>query len=124
MTSGKAIERLFRKNAKKAGLRVEESKSIRCEIPVANKRGDLVKTVTLPDCYIVDPKTGRAMYVELGNGLGEGGHKQAQKRVAEAAGVENYIQLTGEDVKYVDAQPTVKKKRSAIFALLGWILML
>ncbi len=120
MAEGIITERLFRKNAKAIGLDVQEGKPIRSPEPVANKLGDNLKKVTVPDFYLVDRNTGLEMHVEITSGKGGGSHKQAQRRVVAAAGVENYVQIAGEDVLKIDAEPIVGRKKSILFALLGW----
>ena len=61
------------------------------------------------------------MHVEVTNGSGNNPHKKSQQRVDEAAGVENYVQLTGDEVSAIANEENPKKKRQLITKLLHLI---
>lgn len=113
-------ERLFASTASRAGLIVKRSPSIRCSTPVLNGRGVPVKTVTTPDYLVTDPVSERSMYVEVTKGNGDWPSKDAQLRVAREAGVENYRQLTGNQIQALLEAPTPEDLRSRLFKLLEW----
>lgn len=113
-------ERVFASTVLRAGLIVEPSPSIRCKQPVLNKRGVPVKTVTTPDYLVTDPISTKTMYVEVTHGNGSWPSKKAQKRVVLAAGIENYIQLTGNQIQTLLNAPTPEAIRSQLFELFHW----
>lgn len=113
-------EQLFAKVAREAGLQVHPPRPIRIESPVESRRGELTKVVTTPDFYVVEPDSGQSAHVEVTNGSGNNEHKQAQKRVVEAAGVNNYVVLTGDQVASIDVQVNAYNKRALLIAMLGW----
>lgn len=115
-----ATERIFASTVLLAGLRVERSTSIRCDIPVPNKRGVPVKTVTTPDYLVTDPDTDRKMYVEVTKGNGNWPHKDAQRRVAQEAGIHNYLLLTGHQIQALLDEPTPEAIRTRLFELFAW----
>ena len=113
-------ERLFASTVLRAGLTIQPSPTIRCDTPVANKRGVPVKRVTTPDYLVRDPDTDRIMYVEVTQGNGDSSHKDAQQRVAREAGVDNYLQLTGKQIQSLLEAPTPEDLRVRLFELFQW----
>lgn len=118
MSRGYTIERLFEQEATFAGLNVLPPKSIRIDRPVENSGGKKGKVVTTPDCFVVNPENEKGVHVELVNGRGGGEHKAAQKRVVEAAGIKNYVQVTGHEVIEVKEAETVEKKKALLLKML------
>jgi hypothetical protein len=114
-------ERLFQEAAVDAGLSIEQPPSIRIEEPIFGPRGKQ-KTVTTPDFKIIDPRTGQTALVEVTNGRGNTPHKRRQRKIAQKAGVENYVQVSGKDVEKLAQESDPNKVRTLMFALLGWIL--
>ncbi|MFC1653250.1 hypothetical protein ACFL1M_00180 [Patescibacteria group bacterium] len=95
---GRKAESLFAKLVAGTYLQVDRNPpSIRAEEPVDVGNGKK-KSVTHPDCVVRDPKFDREMFVEVTSGSGDNGHKKAQKKVADAAGVENYELVNGADL--------------------------
>ena len=115
------LEKRFSKILSKTYLEVNrDCPSIRCDnCPVENKNGDLLKKVTKPDCYVCDPKTKQGMYVEITNGNGNGKHKKAQRRVVEAAGVNNYFVLTGDHMNQLEEVDTAEEALVLVFDWFG-----
>jgi hypothetical protein len=111
---------LFASAASRAGLVVQRSPSIRCSTPVLNGRGVPVKTVTTPDYLVTDPVSERSMYVEVTQGNGDWPSKSAQLRVARKAGVDNYLQLTGDQIQSLCDAPTTETIRARLFELFAW----
>jgi hypothetical protein len=116
------IEKLFYHGAEDAGLDIQDPPSIKCDKPVADKEGRFRKTKTTPDFSIYDPSTGNSALIEVTNGSGNTPHKRAQQAVVDEAGVDNYYQLTGDQVRGFYNEPTPERKRSFLWALLGWII--
>jgi hypothetical protein len=96
------LESLFRRRAKEAGLDVHPPEVICSFFPVEDRNGKVKKTKTCPDAYVYDPISGNDAHVEITNGRGKNEHKAAQARVAKAAGMENYYQLTGNKVRALE----------------------
>ena len=124
MTSHRTTEDNFKNAALAAGFDIQPSPSIRSPYPVTDKHGDESKVVTQPDWYVVNPQTGKGMYVEVTNGNGSTEHKAAQLRVARAAGVENYQVVTGDQVEILHRLKSRKDKRTFLMALFGWLLLI
>lgn len=111
--------------ASSVGIEVLDGQEIRCRRPVADEKGIKQKRVTHTDFTLhrkdeqVFPKT---MHVEILNG--ESKHrpdKKAQQRVATAAGVRNYRQLSATNFRPVaTAEIPTEEKRSRLFQLLKW----
>lgn len=116
-------EQLFEKVAREVGLQIHQPHPIRINYPVENRFGEIRKVVTTPDFFVVEPMSGQTAHVEVTNGSGNNSHKHAQQRVVDAAGIDNYIMLTGDQVAMVDQQPTYVEKRSLLIGLLGWYLV-
>lgn len=114
-------ERLFQAAAQAADLNVVQPPSIRIEEPIFGPRGKQ-KIVTTPDFKVVDPHTGQTALVEVTNGRGKTPHKTRQKKIAQKARVENYVQVSGKDVEKLAQESDPNKVRTLMFALLGWIL--
>jgi hypothetical protein len=113
---------LFGIEAREAGFKVENPKSIRIDQPVEDKNGIIQKTVTVPDYWIIDPSTELSMHVEVTTGGGETPHKEAQARVVAAAGVDNYVMITGAMVKALAAETTKAGKYMLLCSFFGWTL--
>jgi len=91
---------------------------------VANHNGKIDKVVTYPDFYVTDPKTKQSVHVEIGNGKNHNnGHKASQMRVVEKAGVDNYIQLTGQQVKELKKTKNKKEVESLLRRMLYLMLI-
>jgi hypothetical protein len=121
MNRSRENEKRFAKLASEAGFEVSSPLAIKIETPVENKNGKPVKTTTVPDCLISDPLTGQKMHVEITNGSGTTPHKAAQKRVIEAAGIDNYQVITGNDIRELESQVTQAEKRQFILGIFGWL---
>lgn len=106
--------------ATEAGLTVYPAASIEAPEPVLNKDGYLRKTKTTPDFHIVDPETGSMAIVEVTKGSGDNEHKAAQRRVIDAAHVENYFVITGNMIDAIEDCPTPEAKRAAFVCLFAW----
>lgn len=119
--SKKDSELIFKRGIKGAGFRVEQPRIIVSPQAVKDRNGNKKKTKTLPDFYVVDEESGQGVHVEVTNGSGQNEHKQSQKRVAKAAKVENYVQLTGAEVEAIDKEKDLKKKRQLVKSLLNII---
>ena len=113
-------ERLFATLAAESGFEVSTSPSIYCHPPVANKHGDPVKSKTTPDFFLTHQRSRRQMYVEVTQGGGGGRHKAAQQRVVEAAGVENYIQIRGDEIAALAALLTPEAREAFLLQLFNW----
>ena len=124
MSKANRYETGFKTDARNAGFIVRPAKLIECKEPVEDRYGELNKTATTPDCILIDPQTGRQMHVEITSGSGESPHKEAQKRVIEAAGVHNYCVVKGDHVKELHEKPDKATKRAFLLALFGWLLMI
>lgn len=92
-------ESLFEQIAVHSGFCVFPPRSIRINAPVADKCGIVRKTVTTPDWYVVDQKSGREVHVEITDSSGCTPHKDAQRRVIEKAKVLNYVVITGDQIQ-------------------------
>ena len=116
------LEKRFSKILSKTYLEVNrDCSSIRCDnCPVENKNGDLLKKVTKPDCYVWDPKKERGMFAEITNGIGDNKHKRAQRRVVEAAGVDNYFVLTGDHMNQLEEVDSAEEILDLVFNWFGW----
>ncbi len=105
-----SLEILFEQEALKAGLDVQQPRSIRIDQPVRNSGGKKGKVVTTPDFFVVNPDNGLGTHVEIVNGTGANEHKAAQRRVVEQAGVNNYVQVTGHEVVAIQKAETIEEK--------------
>lgn len=121
MSKKKDSEALFKQAITGSGFTAEDPRVIVSLEAVKDKQGKKRKTKTLPDFYVVDKKSGQGVHVEVTNGSGNNPHKKAQQRVVEAAGVENYVQLTGDEVSAIANEENPKKKRQLITKLLHLI---
>lgn len=119
-----SLEIIFEEQAKAAGFIVEQAGSIRIKQPVENYNGKKGKIVTNPDFFVINPETGEGVYVEIGNGKNnkDNGHKAAQLRVVEKAGVENYVQLTGYQINELQEAKTEEEIKSLLMQMLYLIL--
>lgn len=113
-------ERLFASSVLRAGFTVQRSPSIRCLTPVIDRNGEKKKIVTTPDFLVTDPETKRSMYVEVTQGNGAWDSKKAQMRVVEAAGIDNYRQLTGDQIQTLLEAPTPEAIRTILYELFQW----
>lgn len=121
-----SLEIIFEEQAKVAGFVVEQAKPIRIKKTeaVENHNGKKDKVVTYPDFYLTDPKTGQSVHVEISNGKNhDNGHKASQMRVVEKAGVENYVQLTGQQVKELKKTKDKKEIESLLRQMLYLLLI-
>jgi len=92
-------ERKFSHSALEAGFLVYPGVAITCFPPVEDRRGNTKKTVTKPDFLVIHPTNHDLReHVEITNGAGHLPSKDAQRRVIEQAGIENYSVLTGYEV--------------------------
>lgn len=112
-------EKLFYLAAVDAGAHVSLNPSIYSPEPVEDRFGVRRKTVTNPDFFVSFPD-GRTMYVEVTKGSGRLPAKDAQMRVVQAAGVENYIQLTGDQVAQLSQPITPTEKKDLLYQFFGW----
>jgi hypothetical protein len=127
MAKRHSLEIIFEEQAKIAGFIVEQAKPIRIKKSeaVENHNGKKDKVVTYPDFYLTDPQTGQSVHVEIGNGKNHNnGHKASQMRVVEKAGVENYVQLTGQQVKELKKTKGKKEIESLLRRMLYLMLIL
>jgi hypothetical protein len=107
-----ATEQLFCWQVLLAGLLISEAPAISIPEPVKNKEGKRKKRVTQPDFLVINDKREgfsdeevEEVYVEVTKGGVLKPSKLAQLRVAVAAGIENYVQLSGTDVqRLIDAE--------------------
>jgi hypothetical protein len=104
-----ATEQLFCWQVLLAGLSISEAPAISIPEPVKNKEGKRKKRVTQPDFLVINDKREGSSYGEVFVEVTKGGvlkpSKLAQLRVAVAAGIENYVQLSGTDVqRLIDAE--------------------
>ena len=99
---------------------IDTSPSIRSPFPVADKSGVIRKTVTQPDFLVTRLETGQTMFVEITASSGNLPAKEAQLRVVQAAGVTNYIQLSGDQVHTL-LWLAPEARLSELFQLFGWI---
>ena len=113
-------ERLFASSVLQAGFTIEKQPSIRCKTPVENRFGAFNKIVTNPDYLVIDPESNRRMYVEVTKGSGDWPSKAAQLRVVQAAGVSNYLQLTGDQVEALAQESSSESIRARLFDLFHW----
>ncbi len=118
------LEKKFKEQAAIAGLLVEKPKTIVSNHPVEDRNGKIKKTKTLPDCFVIDPLSQNSMHIEITNGSGRTDHKAAQKRVVEAAGVENYTVITGNQLKELCERQTPVEKRLFLLTIFGWLNLL
>ncbi|MBP9781311.1 hypothetical protein KBC89_01510 [Candidatus Woesebacteria bacterium] len=100
-------------------ITITTSPSIRSPHPVADKNEVVKKTVTQPDFLITRLETGQTMFVEITASSGNLPAKEAQLRVVQAAGVTNYIQLSGDQVHML-SKLTPEARLKVIFQLFGW----
>lgn len=91
-----------------------------CHPPVADKHGEPVKSKTTPDFFLTHQTSRRQMYVEVTQGGGGGRHKAAQQRVVEAAGVENYIQIRGDEIATLATLLTPEAREEFLLQLFNW----
>jgi hypothetical protein len=112
-------ERLFYRVVSSLGLKIEISPSIRSPYAVADKNGEIRKVVTQPDFLVTDVPMERSMYVEITTSSGDLDAKRAQQRVVEAAGITNYIQLTGDQVHALSLQQGTPSQ-FLLFSYFGW----
>jgi N-acetylmuramoyl-L-alanine amidase len=119
-----SLEIIFEKQAKAAGFIVKDAKTIRIDEPVKNHNGRKDKVVTHPDFFVTDPETNQSVHVEIGNGKNDNnnGHKAAQMRVAKKAGVENYVQLNGHQIKELKKAKTVEELKKMLIQMLYLLL--
>lgn len=101
-------------------LEIRLSPSIRSPYPVANRCGEIKKTVTQPDFLVTRLTTGQTMFVEITTSSGNLPAKEAQLRVVEAAKVKNYIQISGDQVNRLFNTP-IEARLEVIIELFGWI---
>jgi len=120
MSKSEKTEKQFRSHARDAGLGVEDPKIIRSPYPVEDKRGETKKVVTLPDSFVTDPNSNQCAHVEVTNGGGNTPHKQAQLRVTEAAGVDNYFQLSGDQIEALE-NLTPDEKYQLLAEYFNWV---
>lgn len=104
-------ERSFSASALEAGCIVLPGIPIECFPPVADRRGNLKKTITTPDFYCIHPTMHQLReHVEITNGRGELPSKEAQLRVVIQAGITNYIVFTGFEVDELSGLTTPRLK--------------
>ena len=104
-----------------AGLHVFPGRSIRSKHPVANKNGDIKKTVHHPEFYVEDPATGWFKHVEVTNGNGILPSKQAQARVVKAAGLGARYCVFDADIRLrLHRAEEEGKLQKAARKVLGW----
>lgn len=115
-------EIVFEKMAQEAGFDVQQPHSIRVKNPVADKNGKLRKTVTSPDFYVVIPKTGQSVHVEVTDSSGDTPHKQAQQRVVDEAGVKNYLVICGDQIEQLSNFMTPEEKYSFLLNIFNAVL--
>ena len=117
----KRAEKLFATNVQEAGLGISPPPIIESPFPVFDQNGHLKKTKTHPDHLVTRPETGQQVFVEIASGSCNGARKEAQKRVALAAGLESYyVQISGNTVIELDRLSTPQSKRLFLFELFGW----
>ena len=109
--SRNSLEKIFAEAANKAGYIVQQAGAIRTAESLKNHSGKKAKVVTQPDFYVTNLETNQSVYVEIGNGKNNHheGHKAAQMRVVKKAGVENYVQLTGYQIKELEEAKKLNK---------------
>lgn len=107
-------ETKFEKIAKKAGFVVRPGKSIRIDSPVNNKLGIRRKKVTTPDFFVSDRATGLEVHVEITNSSGNTPHKKAQKEVVSAAGIKNYVVITGDHIAQLEKLLSSKEQKKLL----------
>ena len=119
-----SLETIFAEQAAAAGFIVEQAGSIRIDQPVENYNGKKGKVVTNPDFFVINPENNQGVYVEIGNGKNnqDNGHKAAQMRVVEKAGVENYVQLTGHQIHELQEAKTNQEIKSLLINMLYLVL--
>lgn len=120
ITGQNETERKFVQAMEGTGLGVFPGGCIECDPPVENKNGKEVKSKTSPDFRVIDEESGREMYVEVTKGNGDTPHKEAQQRVVDQAGVNNYIQLTGCEVDSLMLAESPEEVRRMVFEWFGW----
>lgn len=113
-------ERLFYKAVLELGLNITPAPSIRSPYPVADRFGEIRKTVTQPDFLVRDIPLQREMLVEVTTSSGDLEAKRAQQRVVEAAGVANYIQLTGDQIRALAQTEYLNQRKELLFSFFGW----
>lgn len=118
--TAKEVEKSFIRAVEEAGLIVEPAPAIRCQEPVMDRCGEVKKTVTLPDCFVRNPRDNRNIHVEITKGNGDNPHKKAQRRVVKAAQVDNYIQVTGDQIAVLFSLVSPELKRQFLEQLFGW----
>jgi len=125
MTKSLETERIFFDVAREVGFEVKEPVPIVCEKPVEDKNGENKKTKTLPDGIVVDLDMNRLKHVEITSGSGNSHHKDAQRRVIEAAGqADNYALVTGNMIKELRKKKTKAEKKAFIITIFGWLLLI
>ena len=102
-----SLETIFAEQAAAAGFIVEQAGSIRIDQPVENYNGKKGKVVTNPDFFVINPENNQ-----------DNGHKAAQMRVVEKAGVENYVQLTGHQIHELQEAKTNQEIKSLLINML------
>ncbi|MBU1033875.1 hypothetical protein KKI22_02885 [Patescibacteria group bacterium] len=122
--SSAEFEKKFKKNARIAGFLVEEPRPIVADQAVEDRNGKIRKIKTLPDCFIIEPINRLSMHVEITNGSGNNNHKAAQQRVVKAAGIKNYMMLTGNQVEEFCEKETPADKRLFLLTIFGWLNLL
>lgn len=113
-------EKLFYLSVVDVCSSIQYNPSIRSPYPVADRYGVVRKVVTTPDFLLTFPD-GAQMYVEITKGSGDLPAKAAQQRVVDAAGITNYVQLTGDQVSLLSATPTPFEKTQLLYGYFGWI---
>lgn len=112
-------ERQLALDAFHAGLMVYPGRRITSPHPVQDRNGEVKKTATTPDLFVIDP-TELSEHIEVTRGNGNSPHKQAQLRVVAAAGIDNYSLVKGNQAWFLSIIP--KHKKRAFFGILfGWI---
>lgn len=119
--TGIGLERRVYDLAQKAGFTVtRDSPPIRCETPVLDKNGLYRKRITNPDLFVKN-NDGRTMFVEVTMGEGNNERKAAQKRVVEAAGVTNYVLLTGSQIEQIERYDCPQDLHEAFAIVFDWL---
>jgi hypothetical protein len=113
------VERRFALNALRAGYTVESGRSIQSRRPVRDRFGERKKHKTKADLFLIDEDDSEA-HVELTKSTTESASKLAQQRVADAAGVKNYKQLTDGEVEPLDETYDTSRLKNIIRSLLNW----
>lgn len=117
---GDLTERRFSHTTQETGLEVLPSPSIRAPYPVADRYGNVKKVVTHPDFLVRDSDAGLESFVEITTSSGDLPAKEAQRRVVAAAGIENYVVLTGDDVDLLEQTFPPEVRKQLLFWMFGW----